>query len=60
MEFPDGRLKEGMFENNIFKGPLSTPNAPELKQLGAKQLLMQDMLNQVTPTAGGFQNAHQA
>lgn len=45
MEFPDGRLKEGMFENNIFKGPLSTPNAPELKQLGAKQLLMQDMLN---------------
>lgn len=21
---------------------------------------MQDMLNQVTPTAGGFQNAHQA
>lgn len=22
MEFPDGRVKEGMFENNTFKGPL--------------------------------------
>jgi hypothetical protein len=31
MEFPDGRLKEGIFENNIFKGPCATPNAPELK-----------------------------
>jgi len=28
MEFPDGRLKEGLFENNIFKGPCM--NAPEL------------------------------
>lgn len=25
MEFPDGRIKEGIFENNVFKGPVDTP-----------------------------------
>ena len=26
MEFPDGRVKEGIFENNTFKGPhIGTP-----------------------------------
>jgi len=38
MSFPDGRVKEGMFEKNIFKGPCV--NAPELKQLNNKQIMM--------------------
>jgi hypothetical protein len=26
MSFPDGRIKEGIFENNIYKGPSSDVN----------------------------------
>jgi|694.fasta_scaffold135935_2 hypothetical protein len=33
MEFPDGRVKEGIFDNNIFKQPIS--DTPQLKQLKA-------------------------
>ena len=32
MEFPDGRTKEGLFENNTFKGPqMATPQMRNLK-----------------------------
>jgi hypothetical protein len=44
MEFPDGRIKEGFFENNVFKGPVETP---KMQQLKAQEIMMNDMR---TPT----------
>ena len=40
MEFPDGRVKEGLFENNIFKQPIT--DTPQIKQMKAQELLMKD------------------
>jgi len=31
MEFPDGRVKEGLFENNVYKGPAEAPQMQQLK-----------------------------
>lgn len=38
MEFPDGRIKEGLFENNNFKGPIM--GTPQIKQLKAQEILI--------------------
>lgn len=38
MEFPDGRVKEGYFENNVYRKPIT--DAPQLQQLKAQQLMM--------------------
>lgn len=38
MEFPDGRVKEGIFENNIYKKPAT--DTPQIKQLKAQEILM--------------------
>jgi hypothetical protein len=38
MKFPDGRVKEGQFENNTFKGPSMA--TPEVRNLKAQEILL--------------------
>jgi hypothetical protein len=38
MSFPDGRLKEGIFENNVYKQPATS--IQQQNQLKAQELLM--------------------
>jgi hypothetical protein len=38
MSFPDGRVKEGIFENNIYKAPSANEN--DQKQLKAQETLI--------------------
>jgi len=38
MSFPDGRVKEGIFENNIYKAPSANENGQ--KQLKAQETLI--------------------
>lgn len=49
MEFPDGRVKEGLFENNTFKGPQMA--TPQLRNLKAQEII----LNQTISTPPGNQ-----
>lgn len=51
MEFPDGRVKEGYFENNVYKGPVETP---KLQQLKAQELLMSDLKSVEMKTPGNI------
>lgn len=38
MSFPDGTVKDGFFENNIFKGETASPKLLlELKELSEKE-----------------------
>jgi len=38
MEFPDGRVKEGLFENNTFKSP--EIGTPQLRSLKAQEIFV--------------------
>lgn len=48
MDFPDGRVKEGLFEDNKFKGPMI--ETPEMKQMKAQEILVNNTLQ--TPPSG--------
>ena len=45
MEFPDGRIKEGIFENNRFKNPEIDPS--QLKNLKAQEVLLHQTISSV-------------
>ena len=46
MKFPDGRVKEGIFKNNIFQNPVTDLN--QVNKLKAQEILLKNNFKEST------------
>lgn len=52
MIFPDGTVKEGQFENNVYKGPASSINGDQSEQNSGRSGHIQGLLKRVQSREG--------